>query len=626
MCGIAGISSKYPLDSSSCLVKMRDAMIHRGPDDAGVWWSQDKRLGLGHRRLSIIDLSLGGHQPMEDSAGRYVIVFNGEIYNYRELREELLKAGHSFRSMSDTEVLMESYKEWGINCLDHLTGPFAFAIYDGTNRELFLARDRAGEKPLFYQHSDNCFVFASELKGLMADPAFRRELDLGALDYYLTYGYVSCDQSIIKNTYKLPPGHAMKYSLEKKCINIWCYWELPKSKPQTGMSIEELTEELEVLLSRAVRRQLVADVPIGILLSGGLDSSLITAIAAKVSGQRLKTFTVSFPGHDSFDEGPYAKLVSEYFGTEHYNLVAEPASVSLLPKLARQFDEPLADHSIVPTSLLTDLVSKSVTVALGGDGGDELFGGYPHYNFLQKIARFKERIPGTVRRAAALIASHALPVGTKGRNHLIGLEGSMSYSISAINIYFDKEFRRKLLSPIYRSGYNPLVTPELRKMAYFDNALSIFQNATRTDFKTTMVDAYLVKSDRASMLHSLELRAPFLDDKLIEFAFSYIPDKLRATFNKRKVLVQNLAKSLLPPTLDINRKQGFSLPLASWFKGEWGNFITEVLMEANPAIFNQRAIMSLIKGQNQGFANANRLFALTMFELWRREYKIFLSN
>ena len=626
MCGIVGIFSKYPMDDPNRLLKMREAMIHRGPDDAGEWWSEDKRMGLAHRRLSIIDLSPAGHQPLKDHTGKYAIVFNGEIYNYRELREELRKAGHRFYSGSDTEVLLQAYKEWGLDCLNHLVGAYAFAIYDENNRKLFLARDRAGEKPLYYKHSDELFVFASELKALMADPAFPRKLDLDGLDEYLTYGYVSGDRTILKNTYKLPAGHAMVYCLEKNRINIWRYWELPANQPRLGVSIEELTEELETVLSGAIRRQLVADVPIGVLLSGGLDSSLITAIAAKVSDKPLKTFTISFPGHGAYNEGPYARLVSEYFGTDHTELVAEPASVLLLPQLARQFDEPLADHSIVPTSMLAGLVRNSVTVALGGDGGDELFGGYPHYNLVQRIDRIKKQIPERIRGIGSIISSHLLPVGMRGRNHLIGLEGDAVCSIGVINVYFDKVFRRKLLSPLYRSGFRTSVSPESRKVALCDNSMNIFQNAIRTDFRTTMVDDYLVKSDRASMLHSLELRAPFLDHNLIEFAFGKVPDSQRATLNERKILLRRLARSLLPPALDINRKQGFSLPLAAWFKGEWGNFMTEILTEAAPGIFNRNVIKGLITGQRLGLSNTNRLFALTMFELWRREYHVSLPE
>jgi asparagine synthase (glutamine-hydrolysing) len=563
---------------------------------------------------------------MEDSTGKFVIILNGEIYNYQELREELLKRGHSFRSSSDTEVLLESYKEWGRNCLSHLIGAFAFAIYDEQIRELFLARDRAGEKPLFYRYTRDRFIFASELKALMADCAFSRELNLDAFDSYLAYGYVSGSETILKDVHKLPPGHAMVYSLEEKRMSIQRYWQLPDNLPLREISVEDLTDELEVTLSRSVRRQLTADVPIGILLSGGLDSSLITAIAATTCDRQIKTFTVSFPGHGAVDEGPFAKIVADYFGTDHHELVAEPASVSLLPQLARQYDEPLADHSIVPTSMLAKLVKESVTVALGGDGGDELFGGYPHYNFLQRIEKVKKLVPATVRKLASFFASNVLPIGTRGRNHLIGLEGSAARSINSVNVYFDKEYRRSLLSPLYRTGYMPNVSTEAKKLSHYNASLNIFQNATRIDFETIMADDYLVKSDRASMLYSLELRAPFLDHNLIEFAFGQLPDNLRATMKERKILLQRLAKRILPPALDIKRKQGFSLPLAAWFKGEWGSFMTDVLSEADPAIFDKKIIANLIKGQRRGFVNENRLFALTMFELWRREYNIALPG
>jgi asparagine synthase (glutamine-hydrolysing) len=626
MCGIVGIVSKHPVRNSNLLSKMCNAMIHRGPDDAGSWWSPDKRLGLAHRRLAIIDLTMGGHQPMVDVTGQYVVTFNGEIYNYIELRAELKKAGHVIRSKSDTEVLLESFKRWGNDCVDHLEGAFAFAIYDVSNRVLFFARDRSGEKPLYYRHLNDRFVFASELKALMTDPTFPRELDLDEFDHYLAYGYTSSDKTILKDTYKLPPGHSMEFSLNDKRTNIWSYWNLPKYLPHHGHSIEDLTNKIEALLYRAIKQQLVSDVPVGVLLSGGLDSSLITAIAAKVSDQPIKTFTVSFPGHGAFDEGPYAELVSQFYGTDHTVLIAEPASVSVLPQLARQFDEPLADHSIVPTSLLASLVRKSVTVALGGDGGDELFGGYPHYNYLQRLERARRYIPVNVRKLASKAAFHILPVGTKGRNYIIGFNGTSATCISAVNLYFDEEFRKKLVSPLYRSGYKPSLSPELRKASLFKNSLNIFQNAARVDFQTTMRDDFLVKSDRACMLHSLELRAPFLDHTLIDYVFGCVPDELRATLTRRKILLQILAKRHLPPALDLNRKQGLSLPLSAWFKGEWGTFIVEVLRESDSTIFDKKIIMALIKGQLLGFSNTSRLFALTMFELWRREYRISLPS
>lgn len=625
MCGIVGVISKYPPENPDILLKMRDTMIHRGPDAAGAWWSPDRRIALAHRRLSIVDLSTRGSQPMEDDTGQYVIVLNGEIYNHMELREELLQMGHIFRSKSDTEVLLTAYKEWGKDCLGYLIGAFAFAVYDRPRQEMFLARDRAGEKPLFYKYSKDGLSFASELKALMADPAFPRKIDLNALDYYLTYGHVSGNQCILQDTCKLPPGHAMVYSTETQRINIWPYWELPENQCSPVVSSEDLLEELDEILSRAVRRQLGADLPVGILLSGGLDSSIITAIAARVSDRPVKTFTVSFPGHGSFNEGPHAQIVASYFGTDHTEIVAEPTSISLLPQLAQQYDEPLADHSIVPTSMLAGLVRSEVTVALGGDGGDELFGGYPHYNFLQVLGRVRGTVPQGILGTASCMAAHILPVGMRGRNHLIGLGGSDGRAISSINIYFDEVFRKKLLLPLYRAGYEPEVSPEELKASYYSNSRTIFQNSARADFLTTMCDAYLVKSDRASMLHSLELRAPFLDHGLIEFAYGRVPDSLRASQNKRKVLLKKLAKRLLPPALDISRKQGFTLPLNAWFKGEWGTFITEVLMEASPLIFDKKAIEYLLKGQQRGLANTERLFALTMFELWRREYQVSLQ-
>lgn len=624
MCGIVGIFSKYPIDNHDLLITMRDAMVHRGPDTAGAWWSEDKRIGMAHRRLAIIDLSAGGYQPMEDCSGRYVVTLNGEIYNHQKLRNELREKGHIFRSRSDTEVLLESYKEWGNSCLNHLIGAFAFAIYDRNRNELFLARDRAGEKPLFYKKTDNRFVFASELKALMADRMYSRELDLDGLDYYLTYGYTRVDKTIIKDTNKLAPGHAMVVELKTNICKIWRYWQLPKYSPDQDATVEDYCGEIEFLLTDAVSRQLVSDVPVGILLSGGIDSSLITAIAAKVSPHLVKTFTISFPGNKSFDEAPYARIVAEHFGTDHTELVAEPSSVSCLPQLARQFDEPLADHSILPASLLAHQAKSSITVALGGDGGDELFGGYPHYNFLQKIEHLKKIVPENARRFCSMVASSVLPPGTKGRNHIIGFKGSAADSISMVNLYFDHDYRRKLLSPIYQSGYISERSPESIRASYFDDSLDIVQNATRIDFQTILIGDFLVKADRASMLHSLELRTPFLDHLLIEFAFSKLPTKLRTSSNERKIILCKLAQRLLPPELDILRKQGLTLPLDAWFKGGWGQFMTEVLVESDAALFNKKLIMKLVKAQKIGLHNSNRLFALTMFELWRREYNISL--
>ncbi|MGA7992929.1 MAG: asparagine synthase (glutamine-hydrolyzing), partial [Thermoanaerobaculia bacterium] len=375
MCGIAGLLLTEPPRDREVLTAMRDAMRHRGPDDAGTWWSEDGRVGLAQRRLAIIDLSPGGHQPMQDASGSLCITFNGEIYNYLDLRAELESLGHAFRTASDTEVVLEAWREWGEGMLARLNGMFAFALWDRHARRLVLARDRAGEKPLFYWQGPEGLAFASELKGLMAFPGFPRELDLDSLPSYLAFGYVPFGRCLLRGVRKVEPAHAIAFEPGRE-PRTWAWWVLPEPSSGPPPDPEELDAELETLLEDSVRRQLVADVPVGILLSGGIDSSLVTAMAARSSSRPVKTFTIAFPGHHVHDESAFARVVARHFGTDHTELAAEEATVELLPELARQYDEPMADSSMVPTFLVCRLVRRHATVALGGDGGDELFGGY----------------------------------------------------------------------------------------------------------------------------------------------------------------------------------------------------------------------------------------------------------
>jgi len=589
------------------LEAMRDTMQHRGPDDAGLWWSRDRRVGLAHRRLAIIDLSPGGHQPM--IAGDLAVAFNGEIYNFLDLRHELEQKGHSFHTASDTEVLLAAYQEWGAACLARLNGMFALALYDERNAKLLLARDRAGEKPLFVHHDGRRLLFASELKALVDAPGFPRQIDHDALSMYLAYGYVPGEHCIWRGAWKVRQGEAVEYDVTSGEIRRWNYWNLPE--PEAAIvSAEELEQELETLLADAVRRQLVAaDVPVGILLSGGVDSSLVTAMAARVT-PHVKTFTVSFPGHPAYDESAHARIVARAFGTEHTELAASAASVDILPRLARQYDEPIADESIVPTYLVCQLIRQHAAVALGGDGGDELFAGYPHYSWLLRQERLRRFIPLPLRHVMSAAAAHLLPPGFRARNHLIGFRDGVGESIAHINLFFDHVTRRGLL------GYDGRVERYRATLVRGDR--SLLRRATETDFRSTMVDAYLVKVDRASMLTSLEIRAPFLDHRLVDFAFRRVPDELKATANERKILPRRLARRILPRELDIDRKQGFSLPLATWFTEGWGRFIEELLQES---IFDKKVVRSLLRGQRRGLRNENRLFALTMFELWRRQYR-----
>jgi asparagine synthase (glutamine-hydrolysing) len=620
ICGLAGSESGSAADRE-LLAGMTDVLRHRGPDDHGSWWSDDGgSAGFGHARLSIIDCSAGGHQPMIDRDTGTAVALNGEIYNYLELRAELLGHGHVFRSDSDTEVLLRGYLEWGTAVFARLNGMFAVAIHDPRRRLLLLARDRAGEKPLFYRRGAGRLAFGSELKSLLRDPRMPRVLSPHALNHYLAYGYVPGAECMLEGFEKLLPAHVLEYDIAADTARTWPYWTLPDFREQPVASDASLVDELEGLIESAVRLQLRADVPVGILLSGGLDSSIITAMAARVSAGAVRTFTIGFPGHAGYDESPYARLVAAHVGAEHMTLVAEPSTVELLPQLARQYDQPIADSSMVPTYLVSRLIREHATVALGGDGGDELFGGYAHHAWILQHERWRRRL-GPLATIAGSVARR-FPAGVRGRNYFVGLGGSTGTSIAHTGLYFDAA-QRRALAPLLRAfGPDRLHAPESSKASLAAGAASPLQQVTRVDFMTYLVDDILTKVDRASMLTSLEVRAPWLDHRIVEFAFGRVPDRLRATEAERKVLPRMLGRRLLPPALDLRRKQGFSLPLHSWFKGNWGDFMIDVLRSAPSDLFERTEVERLVRQQRRGLRNTHRLFALVMLELWRREYQV----
>lgn len=625
MCGIIGIASKIPITNAVWLAVGRDAMRHRGPDDAGEWWSADGRVGFGHRRLAVIDLSPAGHQPMQDPDSGLCVVFNGEIYNFTELRRELMARGYSFRSQSDTEVILAAYHAWGTDCLSHLNGMFAFALYDGRLRRLFIARDRAGEKPLFYAQTHEGLRFSSELKGLMADPDMPRNVDPEALDCYLSFGFVPGDRCLLQGVNKLPPAHALTFDLQNGRLHAWRYWQMPQPDVAITQAMTDeaaLLDELEALLADAVRRQMVADVPVGVLLSGGVDSSLVTAMAARTNS-RIKTFTIRFPGHGAYDETEHARLIARYFNTEHVELDAAETMVDLLPLLAQQFDEPIVDSSMIPTYLISKLVRGHCTVALGGDGGDELFGGYPHYSRFLRVRQTLGSIPRNVRALVARAAEAGLPVGLKGRNWLQGLDVDWSDGVPLIACLFDRTTRTALMM---RNGQWPLVADSIRDQR-IPRTVDLLQRATRLDFENYLAEDILVKVDRASMACSLEVRAPLLDYRMIEFAYGKVPSTLKATVSTRKVLLKRLAQRVLPPEFDRQRKQGFSIPLGTWLRsGPWQHYFREVLLGSNNGWFDRSVVNRLMNGQTSGRSNGERLFALVMLELWRREYSVCFPN
>lgn len=621
ICGIAGVSSN--LENRPGMVdRARETLYHRGPDDAGTWRAPDGHVALAMRRLSIVDLTDCGHQPMQVRAGdeQLTLVFNGEIYNHNALRAELASLGHSFRGHSDTEVVLAAYLQWGTRCVARFVGMFALALFDPRSRELFLARDRAGEKPLFYSHQDGRLSFASELAALMEDDRLVRRMSLEGLNHYLAFGYTRSDQSILDGVMKLPPAHAMVYDLRTDALRIWPYWSLPaRTAPRHG-SLEDLTRELESLLEESVKGQMQADVPVAIMLSGGIDSSVVTALAAR-SVTDVRTFTVSMPGQGNFDEGPSAGRIASYLGTQHTQVDAEPTSVELLPELSRKLSEPIADSSLVPTYLISRLIRQHAKVALGGDGGDELFGGYPHHSWAVQHDLMR-KVGRSATRRLANAALQAMPLGIRGRNYVAALTSNSHDASGRMGQYFDVEWRARI-SPLLRSlPPEELGYPEVQKALIGAQLSSSLQRATTIDFTTYLADDVLAKVDRASMLTSLEVRAPWLDHRIVEFAFSRVPDDLRSTLGRTKILPRALAARLLPPELVSRRKQGFSIPLNQWFKGEWGAFMEEVIRGAPPELIDPAAVSELVALQRKGLSHTHRLFTLTMLELWRREWKV----
>jgi asparagine synthase (glutamine-hydrolysing) len=574
---------------------------------------------MAHRRLAVIDLSPKGHQPMVDEVTANVIAYNGEIYNHAELRMQLCGAGHTFCSQSDTEVVLKTYSEWGVDGLQRLNGMFAFAIFDSRKRQLLLVRDRAGEKPLFYHLAEGQLRFASELKALLADPQLPRTFDVDALDCYLGIGYVPGEGCILKGFRKLPPAHALLFDLASGEARTWKFWDLPDCPTGEPEDESGLTDELEVLLEASVRRQLVADVPVGIMLSGGVDSSLITALAARCRDD-VKTFSVRFPGHASHDETDHARQVASAFGTDHVELSAADPDPALLPLLAAQFDEPVVDSSMVPTYLVSQIVRQECTVALGGDGGDELFGGYREYSRLHWLGRRFGPLPRSLRSCVARASTRFLPQGFKGRNWLAAQGTDLEFGLPLLASYFGPESRGDLL----RSKTVLPLTAEAGYAARVPRSGDLIDRATRMDFCNYLPEDLLVKVDRASMLNSLEVRCPFLDLSVLEFAFGRVPAHLKAGQRGRKVLLKRVAARVLPQDFDLARKQGFSIPINDWVaRGPWRAYFREVLLDPS-CMFHQAPVERVFRGLERGYNNGERLFCLLIMELWRREYGVCL--
>ncbi len=617
MCGILGkISKKFKVENG-CLDKSIKSITHRGPDNCGIWYSHDLSVVMAHTRLSIIDLSESGNQPMVDDINELSLVFNGEIYNYLKLQKDLKQLGFQFQSSSDTEVILKSYIHWGEDCVNHLKGMFAFSIYDKKKSKIFMARDRVGEKPLYYYHYNHIFQFASEIKAL---DIHEKKINRNSMDHYLAFGYVPSNYSIIENCKKLPAGCKLTYCLNTDELKISKYWDIPLYNTKHTDNENSYITKLEYLLEKSVKSQLIADVPVGVLLSGGVDSSLITAMAVR-SSKKIKTFSVTFPGYGTYNEKEHARLIADHFKTEHIELEAENIDVSILENLSNQIDEPMADSSIVPTYLLSKLVSEHCKVALGGDGGDELFAGYQHYSRLLWLYKNSKILPKNIISVLSKVTTNFLPIGFKGRNWIQALSVDLRNDLPIVAQLFDVKSRLSLTDKIFKADQNA----EEFMSKTTDKSDDLIQRATRTDFKNYLSEDILVKVDRASMLNSLEIRAPFLDTDLVNFAFRDLPSDLKASTYDKKIILKKLSKKILPKDFNLKRKQGFSIPLHKWLrKGEWHDFFYDTINSSKSGIFNKKYINNLLVNQKKGYSNSERLYSLVMFELWVKKYNAYL--
>lgn len=620
MCGFVVLTSPKIRDADRREVERQSASIsHRGPDNEGFWLSRCERVFFAHRRLSVVDLSSDGNQPMQSDCGHYSIVFNGEIYNFRELRRQLESVGYSFSGSSDTKVLIAAYIEWGEDCVSHFNGMFSFIIYDGSqginNAFLFMARDRAGEKPFYYTRTLDGYSFASELKAI----PHKSELDINALNHYLALGYVPHELCLISGVKKLPPGYCGKLDLKTNEISLRRYWVLPANSSEYHDTPFVLANEAWDLIRSSVSMRLEADVPVGVLLSGGLDSSLVTAAAAESSSKSIETFTIALPG-SKLDESSYAKTVADYFDTRHTVLPLDSPSLNLLDGLEPFIDEPIADSSILPAWLVFGVARKNVTVALGGDGGDEIFGGYDDYSTSISDAKILKYFPDFCIKGAASLAA-LLPAGVKGRNKISSLRQGPYQQLIWGTPYFDVGLRKNILtSSAYESLGQSIGRPEGFLLDLFTTGKDPVDKMTRKDFGSILPDDFLVKVDRASMAHSLEIRAPFLDHRLIEFGFSKVPSNCKVADGESRRLQQVIARKVLPPSLNTQRKQGFSIPLDEWLRSE-GEMRLMSRMEGLPDVIKMSFVRDLVRGHMKGRKNGGRIFALIMLAISMRNMK-----
>lgn len=634
MCGIAGIcqidASPLTPEAGQWVKAMTDRMSHRGPDGEGQWSSGP--VCLGHRRLSIIDLS-GGGQPMHSADGQMTITFNGEIYNYAELKEQLTALGGQFQTSSDTEVILEGYRIWGPDCLARFDGMFAFALWDNQQRRLFCARDRFGKKPFFYTVQHGRLYFASELTGIEQLRHLSLTMNPQAVMRYLAYEYVPTPHSVYTEVQSLPPSHMLL--LQDGNLGISRYWDMPMPDESDKRSDNELCEELRFLLSRAVRRRMVSDVPLGVFLSGGIDSSIVAGLMARQSSTAIKTFSIGF-SEASYDESRYARIVAKAFATDHHERVLSAEECAdTLPGIISRMDVPMADASVAPTWLLSGVTREKVTVALGGDGADELWAGYEHYIGF-KVAQWYNAAPSALRKSIIEPLAQLLPSSAGYINPRLAVATFLRAAhapawqrVQTMLTAFTPDMQESVLDAGFKAQQPGFLAPEVLfapTREHYDhwqpqNAATPLARAFHVYARQFMLDDILVKVDRCSMLHSLEVRAPFLDKDAAEFA-ARLPVSKKLHGFKRKWLLKKAFAGLLPDEILYRNKRGFQIPVAQWLRGRMRPLMEDLLSESTlkaQGIFNYQAVRALMDEHVSGRADLRKpLWTLLVFQLWWR--------
>ena len=635
MCGIAGFIDFHKKSTKSNIQSMIEPLNHRGPDGEGVSLFKSKNviIGFGHKRLSIIDLSQTGKQPM--ALNQLHITYNGEIYNYQEIKNELLELGHHFNGESDTEMILHAYTEWGIKAVERFIGMFAIALFDEKKQEVVFIRDRAGVKPLFYYQKNDLILFSSELKSFHEHPEFEKKLDLNAVAAYMQYGNVPTPHCIFKNCGKIKPGHYLKINLENKSQQEIQYWNVYDfyNQPKLNLSFPEAKIQTKELLKSAFNYRMVADVPVGVFLSGGYDSTTVSSLIQAESTARLKTFTIGVPDI-GLNEAPYARDIAKHLGTDHTEInCTEQEAIEMIKDLPFFYDEPFADSSAIPTTLVSKAARKNVTVALSADGGDEIFGGYNRYDFMHRYGKTLNSIPKAVRKilvgAMGNISSEKIPVLKNKYNFHNRYEKLKTVlndpSEKEIMLSLSQQFNDEQMKSVMKSEFTSLPTMFQSKemLEDFKSPLSYMM---AIDFQTYMLDDILQKVDRATMTNSLEGREPMLDHRILEFA-AQLPDEYKYQNGIKKRILREITHDYIPKELLDRPKMGFAIPIAKWLKNELRDHVEEYLNEdriEKQGIFNWEFIaklkMDFFKGRKE---YDSKLWYFLMFQMW---YERWMEN